>query len=291
MRTLLHPILAALALAATATAAHAQLTNGDFELGTTGWTFSGNALVSSQVPVASGTAAVIFTGTSGLGGVVSQTVTTSSGQAYRLTFALGETNGISTSDLIDFPPGDQLRVLVINTTSGTHLANSTFGLDESGASTYVTRTILFTATSSSTLISFNDHSYPGSAGAVLLDNVTLTPVTAFSNPGRYNGTLKITRTFTDTKVTTTRTLPVTGQIWPSGAFALLETNTDTYLTGSVSDDGTAATYGLDEEHSGTSTIKGKNVKITFTYTNSLDDNFFENHIKTTNAFNLTRVGP
>lgn len=266
------------------------LVNGDFENGTAGWAFSGDAAVSSAVPVASGTAAVVFSGTTGQAGVVSQSLVTTPGQAYRVTFAMGETNGVQAVQLTDFAPGVALIVTLIDD-NGYHLAFTEFGTPISGTTAYVPLTVLFTATTANTRLSFTDFSHLGAGGALLLDYVTVQPIAPFTRPGQYRGTLRLTRTIQGTTTTTAQTIPVTARVWPSGAFTGYFNNSETTFTGSIAADDGSVTYGNTETATGTATLRGNVLRMTVTEKGTFGGNFNQYVIDSTRAFVLTRVGP
>src|SRR5437867_2237678 len=83
--------IAAVGILALAAPSSAQiLTNGSFELGTTGWTVQGNAAVLSTYGGSDGTNAMVFNGGDTTpNAVVSQTFSTTPGKRYLLRYDYG----------------------------------------------------------------------------------------------------------------------------------------------------------------------------------------------------------
>ncbi|MCC7461272.1 MAG: DUF642 domain-containing protein [Gammaproteobacteria bacterium] len=192
----LQPMGFALILALTGTAAHASLlTNGSFEIGApsggcsaaapapVGWTIGGgnididsSATGCSGIPAADGVYFIDLTGSFGAGaGSIYQTVGTTPGQRYVLSFYFG---GNPQWQYLDYPndsPFKSMNVLINGTLQGTFGVNTT-GFP-SGDAGWNLDQLHFNAMSSSTQIGFV--SLNGEGGTVfgpLLDGVTLDAV-------------------------------------------------------------------------------------------------------------------
>jgi hypothetical protein len=263
------------------------VTNGDFENGSTGWTFTGDAAVSSQVPAESGDSAVVFSGSTGLDGIVSQTFSTIAGQAYRLTFHYGETNGIPGGGFLDFDPGIELLATIVDS-NGNYLVYSDFFPDIFAYTPYIACTALFTPAGSSTTLTFYDLSHYGAHAAGLVDNVSVSAVPATSHAGAYRGTLKLTRTLLPSDISTVTNIPVTLDVALSGAFTGCFDNSETTFDGTLADSG-AVTYGDTEIGTGTVTFGKDTIKMTITETSSFDSNFRAYGVRTTHEFSVTRI--
>ena len=168
-------ILAALATALLGVgAAHADpiLTNGDFETGTfAGWAASGTLGIFDSAFVDLNSGATGSTGTglftvfgsanTGSTGVISQSIATTAGVAYNLSFQYGTYGPTHASQGIHVTAGD-LNITVTSATAINALTNAlksyTFG---------------FTATGSSTTISFADVSGTTVGVDGVLDNVSV----------------------------------------------------------------------------------------------------------------------
>ncbi|MEO5714730.1 MAG: DUF642 domain-containing protein, partial [Luteolibacter sp.] len=191
-----------------------SLVNGSFESGETGWTMTGNRLAyasdGSYVATDGTKLLVLSGGTATPNAVISQSITTTVGQTYQLSFDVGSL-AVNTAE-------QRLKVDVAGTVSRLSQTESVFG-NNSGTSVWVSKTYTFTADSTSTTLTFSDIS-PTSAGIdLLLDNVkiqlpggpTTRTLTVASSPATGvgiivspndlsatgNGTTQFTRTYND----------------------------------------------------------------------------------------------
>lgn len=145
------------------------LMNGSFEEGTMGWTASGSYVVISAqgnyVPNHLSKLLVLNGANSQPNGSLSQTFPTVPGEAYQLSFDLG--------NLAINSNNQQLQVTL---NGSTQLLNQTFTLTGNGAgnSVWSTRSYAFIANSNSTTLSFNDISTVTAGIDLLLDNVRIT---------------------------------------------------------------------------------------------------------------------
>jgi hypothetical protein len=147
------------------------LTNGSFEFGYTGWTESGNQQVVNNSALATdGTNAVRFNaGNSTPNGVLSQTISTTVGQRYLLSFDIGTNAFQSTA-------AQSLQVTVQGNTT---LLSQIASITAQGSGTwYTTQSFTFVANSSSTVLTFQDVSQATNNIDLLLDNVRLVATTA-----------------------------------------------------------------------------------------------------------------
>ncbi len=153
--------------------------NGSFESGFSGWTVSGNAVVtqSSRYTASDGTHLVAFNaGDSTPNGVVSQTIATTVGRTYVLEFDVG---------VLAYNRSAQRLQLNV---SGTHpLASqliSLFGTGD-GATKWTAQRCTFVADRTTTEIRFQDVSSATASLDLLLDHVRITAV-----PGLVNGSFE-----------------------------------------------------------------------------------------------------
>jgi VCBS repeat-containing protein len=146
------------------------LTNGSFESGQTGWNMAGSFLVydSDGTYVASnGTKMVVLNGGNGTpNGTISQTVATTPGQSYELTFDLGVL-ALNTAE----------QTLKLEATGTAPLLSQTLSIfgDGSGTSIWSPKSYSFVADSISTTITFTDLSTSTNLIDLLLDNVSVSP--------------------------------------------------------------------------------------------------------------------
>lgn len=144
------------------------LVNGSFESGFDGWSHSGNVRVQSAAMVPDGSKVLGFnTGNSSVGGVVSQTFTTIPGLTYRLTFHMG---------VLDYNFSEQR--LEVNVSGGATLSNRVFSMYGTGGgrTVWAVKTVDFTTDSAVTTVKFTDISPTSNAIDLLLDHVTLEPL-------------------------------------------------------------------------------------------------------------------
>jgi Ig-like domain-containing protein/uncharacterized protein DUF642 len=150
--------------------------NGSFEFDYAGWTATGHQAVVSGAPfVASdGAKAVVFNaGQQSPDGVLSQTITTTSQQAYSLTFDVG---AISFSN----QSVQRLQVTVLDGSNNALLGPQIVGVSAPGNGTaYSSQNLTFTANGASATIKFQDVSLTSQNVDLMLDNVK---VTALSGP-------------------------------------------------------------------------------------------------------------
>lgn len=153
----------------------ATLVNGSFEFGYTGWTYTGNQLV-LELPVtdpyvaSDGTRIVVFNkGGTTPNGVLSQTISTLPGQAYQLRFDMG---------ILAYKSDPQR--LKVDLTGSSPLLSQTFTMFRGGTAVFrsETKSMDFTANSSSTTIRFQDVSQATNSINLTLDNVRIDMVSA-----------------------------------------------------------------------------------------------------------------
>lgn len=158
------------------------LINGSFEAGYSGWTASGNQeLRSNAAPYVAtdGTTLISFNnGNTAPNGSLSQTLATTPGQDYLLTFDLGVL-AYNTS---------QQRMLVTITGNGT-IISSYQSISKTGTAVlqWSRRQIAFTANSATTVIVFRDTSATTANINLLLDNVRIAAVTPVPGDLLVNG--------------------------------------------------------------------------------------------------------
>lgn len=139
--------LAALALAAPAVMASPELvTNGDFSSGTVGWT-NGGGMGFSDAFGAGGSRAMLTAcvghgcvSTLGQGAFIRQTISTTEGETYDLTFLVGEIGG-PTSEFSLFWDGSMIADVLnpannsLNLITNPNMVSYTYSVVASGAST------------------------------------------------------------------------------------------------------------------------------------------------------------
>ncbi len=161
--------------------------NGSFETEFTGWTWSGSqqsVKVKDGLPSTDGINIIEFnSNSSATDGSITQTFTTTPGTPYTLTFSMG-VNAFNTAQ-------QSLRCLV--TGSGT-LFNQVFSMNNpaGNGTVYATRTVNFTANSTSTTLTFSDQSATGTGLDLLLDNVRLNGSTGGGGSGGGGATPTLT---------------------------------------------------------------------------------------------------
>jgi choice-of-anchor C domain-containing protein len=172
----------ALALAFAGSAQAATITNGSFEQGTftsdafdtlaagntniTGWTIGGAGVdwIGSHWDASEGSRNVDMSALSA--GSLSQTLSTTIGQSYKLTFDLaGNPDGAPIPKLLD---------VAINGGTPTTFAFDTTGKSRIGNMGWLSQTYFFTATSASSVLSFTSLANTPSGPA--LDNVAIAAV-------------------------------------------------------------------------------------------------------------------
>jgi alpha-glucosidase (family GH31 glycosyl hydrolase) len=137
-------------------------TNGSFESGYTGWTYTGNQILSPRA--SQGTTSVEFNaGQVVPNGVLSQTFATTSGQTYALSFDVGADWGTPTTP-------QSLQVTVSGNSLLLSKAITVYGPGNS-SSLYVSTNFTFTADAAATTLTFKDVSSTGMNIDLLLDNV------------------------------------------------------------------------------------------------------------------------
>ncbi|MBM3964384.1 MAG: DUF4347 domain-containing protein, partial [Planctomycetes bacterium] len=140
-----------------------SLTNGSFESSTTGWTVSGNVSSSTIAGAVLGSSSAVFgSGNTANNGVLSQTISTTSGSNYIIGFSYGAFSS-STSQ--------SLRVQV--TSGGYLVVDQTVSDVGSATTTFDDFEFSFTALGASTVISFTDTSASTTSVDGVLDNVRL----------------------------------------------------------------------------------------------------------------------
>jgi hypothetical protein len=158
---------------ATPTPPPTSFVNGGFENGFTGWTAAGIVQVAAAtltpipLTVIEGTHAAQFNdGNRTPNGILNQTFTTIPGVSYTLNYNVGA-YGWQTSL--------EMRMQVTVQGNSTQLASQTASIFGQGTGTWWTnRSLIFTANSSSTTITFTDISPNTTNTDLLLDNVTVT---------------------------------------------------------------------------------------------------------------------
>jgi hypothetical protein len=270
---------------------HAQnfISDGDFSGGVGPWTITGGASIVQSAPGSPGVAGVVFTGTTGTGGAVTQTFATIPGDAYRLNFDLGETNGVLTGSLYTFRPYVSILV-TIQGANGGMLVTTVFNPQNPSSNIYETHTAMFIATSTQTTLAFTDTSNPAAGASPILENVSVAPVAAFSYPGTYHGSFRLVRTVAGTDATTTLSYSVVAHINSFGVITGFFSPVETTFTGTITDSG-AVTYGDDESTVGSASVSKSGIKITIPGGFSFDANFRTYGYNTTRTFSLRRVGP
>jgi hypothetical protein len=149
----------------TVQTASPTLINGSFELGYTGWTASGNQVISGRA--SDGSKGVQFnSGQTTPNGVLAQSFATTPGQSYTLVFDVGADWGSPTT-------AQSLRVTVSGNTTLLQKTVTVFGPGDS-SSKYTATNFTFVADSGSATLNFQDVSPTGLNIDLLLDNVRIT---------------------------------------------------------------------------------------------------------------------
>jgi hypothetical protein len=144
------------------------LSNGSFESDYSGWTETGNQHITTGPPftASDGSKAVVFNdGNRTPNGVLSQTFTTSAGQAYTVTFDVG---------VIGYNLNEQ-RLKVTATGSSTLLSQTvSLFADGTGVLRWTTRSYSFVADSATATLTFLDQSPTTASLDITLDHVSVT---------------------------------------------------------------------------------------------------------------------
>ncbi|MEO7100587.1 MAG: SUMF1/EgtB/PvdO family nonheme iron enzyme [Luteolibacter sp.] len=156
---LIHPCLAGTQSAA------ANLVNGGFESGYTGWTVSGNQSIAAVAPYVAtqGSKLVAFSnGNTAPNGVLSQSFATVPGSSYTVRFDMG---------ILAYNNSEQRLQVDLNGSSP--LVSQTFSISRlgSGVIRWLERSVSFTANSGTTVLTFRDRSTTSVSVDLLLDNV------------------------------------------------------------------------------------------------------------------------
>jgi hypothetical protein len=142
--------------------------NGSFEFDYAGWTATGNQGIVSGAPfVASdGSKAVVFNaGNQPPNGMLTQTISTTPGQIYVLTFDAGAFSNVTHNE-------QRLQVSITGNNNSTLLSPQVVSVFAPGnGTTYVTQTFGFTADGSSATLIFQDVSQNTASTDLMLDNV------------------------------------------------------------------------------------------------------------------------
>ncbi len=152
------------------------ISNGSFETGVTGWTTSGSTnAVTTQTGqgTTNGTSALVFSWNGAANdGVASQTIATTVGQTYTVTFDMG---AIANTTALN-----QLQTLNFQVNGATTLVNENLTDDGSATTTFNSYRYTFVADSTSTTIRFADASSVTTNININLDNVQMYAVTTTS---------------------------------------------------------------------------------------------------------------
>lgn len=157
-------------------AAQAQVTNGSFESGFTGWTTSSGPLgTGGGEGFTDGANAAILNGGSGVGtGVISQSFATTPGQRYLLQFDYGNYQASTPQTMV---------AAVTGTGTLASLASQTNGSGAGGNTTWQRQNVLFTANSATTTIAFTDTTTGAPSSDGILDRVSVSSFGQTLNPG------------------------------------------------------------------------------------------------------------
>jgi choice-of-anchor C domain-containing protein len=185
LATILQAGVAAIAISFSAAAASAAtIANGDFELGQNnpgpggfstlyngatdiaGWTVTGHSVdwINGYWQAASGTHSVDLNGL-GLGGI-SQTISTTPGQTYKLTFSMSGNPDV----------GPDTRTMQVSAGNASAPFSYTFTSNDHSNMNWVTDSLLFTATGQTTTINFASTSQQNCCWGPALDNVSISAV-------------------------------------------------------------------------------------------------------------------
>ncbi|MCB1131750.1 MAG: DUF642 domain-containing protein, partial [Verrucomicrobiae bacterium] len=197
-----------------------SVSDASFEAGGATWTSSGNqAVVASAAQATDGSNIVVFNASNTTpNGILTQTVPTVPGQAYRLEFDLG---------VVDFVSASQsMHVTAVGNATLLDQTESLTGVG-GGATRWTTKELEFVADSASTTITFEDVSAVSTNIDMLLDDIRLNAggsptltvasippagapivVSPLDNGGNGDGTTQFERTF-DESTTVNLTAPST----------------------------------------------------------------------------------
>ena len=155
--------------------------NGSFESDYAGWTVTGNQNIVSSAPysASAGSKAVAFNaGQQPANGTLSQSFTTTVGQAYTLSFDLGAFSLVNQNQM-------QMQVTLQGQGKASPLLNRSVSVFAPGNGTrYIPQSMTFVADSSTTTLTFQDTSPSTLNADLMLDNVQITqqpPPGAFTN--------------------------------------------------------------------------------------------------------------
>ena len=168
--------------------------NGSFESGYSGWTGSGNQVISSRA--SQGSNAIQFnSGQTVPNGVLSQTFATTSGQTYALSFDVGADGGTPAT-------AQSLQVTVVGNSAVLNKRVTVFGPGDS-SSLYLSTNFIFTADAAATTLTFTDVSATGLNIDLLLDNVqvSVTAKTLSLSPPENAGPIVLSLQLSDGYVT------------------------------------------------------------------------------------------
>ena len=166
----------------TTTPVLGPFTNGSFENEFAGWTWTGSqqsVKVKDGLPSTDGLIVIEFnSNSSGLDGAISQTFTTTPGTLYTVTFDMG-TKAFKTSS----------QTIKCRVTGSSSLVNQNFSITGTGGGNviYASKSVSFTANSTSTTLAFSDQSSTGNGLDLLLDNVRVNGSLGVSTTGEVGG--------------------------------------------------------------------------------------------------------
>jgi hypothetical protein len=235
-------LLAATAIVTSATAQN-LITNGDFETGLlTPW-IGGT--------VSADPAGGFFATTSS---TISQTVPTTAGTQYLFSGSL-RINGTgfigSTASMTAVPSGG-------GAPNGTRPVSPPIG-----TTGFIHASLLFTASTASTTLTFSFVPFPGFSDSITVDNVTLLEVAPGKLAGRYSGNNVTTLSLTTPELSNKTTRKVTARITDDNRIYILD-GTQAIFGGIILNDGT---FDLSSptvaSASGTAKIRGKRIELEF----------------------------
>lgn len=242
MHTRFLTLLAITVLAASA-AAQNLITNGDFETGQLSpWT--GGA-------VSADPAGGFFATTAS---TISQTVPTAAGTQYLFSGSI-RLNGaafIGTGSTMSATP------------SGGGAANGTRSvIPPVGFAGFVRASLLFTASSASTTLTFSFVPFPGLSDSITIDNVTLFAVEPSKLAGRYTGSIVTTLSLVTPELSNKSSRKVTARITEDNRIYILD-GSQAIFGGIILNDGT---FDLSSptvpSGGGTAKIRGKRIELEF----------------------------
>ncbi len=182
------------------------LVNGSFEDNETGWTMSGNRLVtSSSAPYAAtnGSKLMVFNGAqSAPNAVISQSVVTIPGQTYAVEFDMGIVGASGSQQRLQLlVAGNTTLVNTTETISGIGVNNArwlpkSFSFVADSASTQITFSDLSTSTQSIDLLLDNVRIITGTNRSLIFNTTSSTPVAVTVSPADLGGATGGSTTFT-----------------------------------------------------------------------------------------------